>query len=227
MKKYILIVEDEIKIAELIADYLTASHYQTEHLANGNQVIPHIKAHLPDLILLDLMLPERDGLSLCQEIRTFSMVPIIMLTARVEEIDRILGLDLGADDYICKPFSPREVVSRVNALLRRIKHMTPPTAPTDSDLGLSINPANYIAYFNHQPLQLTPAEFRLLTILSCLPIRVHSRQQLIDQLYDDERIVTNRTIDTHVKNLRKKLVSAGTETDVIASIYGIGYRWNG
>ena len=156
------------------------------------------------------------------------MVPIIMLTARVEEIDRILGLDLGADDYICKPFSPREVVSRVNALLRRIKHLhDAPTALIDSDQGLSINHENYVAYFNHQPLQLTPAEFRLLTILSRLPIRVHSRQQLIDQLYDDERIVTNRTIDTHVKNLRKKLMVVGTETDVIASIYGIGYRWNG
>jgi two-component system response regulator BaeR len=231
MKHHILIVEDEIKIAELVADYLKASDYQTEHIDNGNAVISRLKAQMPDLILLDLMLPGRDGLSLCQEIRTFSDVPIIMLTARVEEIDRILGLDLGADDYICKPFSPREVVSRVNALLRRVQRFQTKTThiieTTVSEIGLSIDSDNYVAYFNAQALTLTPAEFRLLNILSHLPIRVYSRQQLIDQLYDDDRIVTNRTIDTHVKNLRKKLLDAGSEIDMICSIYGVGYRWNG
>ena len=225
----ILIVEDEIKIAELVADYLRASHYQTQHLSNGNDVIQQVQEQRPDLILLDLMLPGKDGLTLCREIREFSNVPIIMLTARVEEIDRILGLDLGADDYICKPFSPREVVSRVNALLRRMQVFRTKNSPHNSALtatNLSIDHNNYIAHFKMQELHLTPAEFRLLSILNQSPIRVYSRQQLIDQLYDDGRIVTNRTIDTHIKNLRKKLQEVGAENDVIGSIYGVGYRWN-
>lgn len=234
MSHKVLIVEDEVKIAELVADYLRASDYQTHHIINGNEVIQWVKANTPDLILLDLMLPGKDGLTLCREIRTFSNVPIIMLTARVEEIDRILGLDLGADDYICKPFSPREVVSRSNALLRRMQmfqvdsNSTQNTASITTIEGssLSIDRNNYTALFKQQTLNLTPAEFRLLSILSRAPIRVYSRQQLIDQLYDDDRIVTNRTVDTHVKNLRKKLQNAGAENDIIASIYGVGYRWS-
>jgi two-component system response regulator BaeR len=229
MSNKVLIVEDEVKIAELVADYLRASNYQTHHIINGNEVIEWVKAQTPDLILLDLMLPGKDGLTLCREIRTFSNVPIIMLTARVEEIDRILGLDLGADDYICKPFSPREVVSRINALLRRMQMFQPNStdaleSAVGSDLGIDRN--NYTAHFKENELHLTPAEFRLLSIISHVPIRVYSRQQLIDKLYDDDRIVTNRTIDTHVKNLRKKLQDSGAESDIISSIYGVGYRWN-
>jgi len=229
MSNKVLIVEDEVKIAEVVADYLRASNYQTHHIINGNDVIQWVKAEMPDLILLDLMLPGKDGLTLCREIRTFSNVAIIMLTARVEEIDRILGLDLGADDYICKPFSPREVVSRVNALLRRMQMFQPHhTNSIESTVGsdLAIDRNNYTANFKENELHLTPAEFRLLSILSHAPIRVYSRQQLIDQLYDDDRIVTNRTIDTHVKNLRKKLQDSGAESDIISSIYGVGYRWN-
>ena len=224
MNLSILIVEDEIKIAQLVIDYLQASHYHTQHIDNGNAVLPQLSIQMPDLILLDLMLPGKDGLSLCREIREFSNVPIIMLTARVEEIDRILGLDLGADDYICKPFSPREVVSRINALLRRTQHYQKTSTTYTPLVNIDLN--NHVAHFNKIPLQLTPAEFRLLNILSHLPIRVYSRQQLIEQLYDDKRIVTNRTIDTHIKNLRKKLQNVGAESDVIRSIYGVGYRWN-
>ncbi len=124
----ILVAEDEIKIAEILKDYLERAGYRVSCLENGGQVVPHVKKNQPCLILLDLMLPGLDGLAICREVRKFSQVPIIMITARVEEIDRLLGLELGADDYICKPFSPREVVARVKAVLRRV-YAPPPTRP--------------------------------------------------------------------------------------------------
>lgn len=227
MSDKVLVVEDEVKIADVIIDYLQANDYQTQHIARGEPVIDWVKEHLPDMILLDLMLPGKDGLTLCREIRAFSDVPIIMITARVEEIDRILGLDLGADDYICKPFSPREVVSRVNAIMRRI-HASRKRQDVDdvTNTGIVINHNDYDASFKGRTLTLTPAEFRLICTLSKSPIRVYSRQQLIDKLYDDGRIVTDRTVDTHIKNLRKKMHQAGVEGDSIISIYGVGYKWS-
>jgi two-component system response regulator BaeR len=168
------------------------------------------------------MLPGRDGLEVCKEVRGFSNIAIVMVTARVEEIDRLLGLELGADDYICKPFSPREVVARVKAILRR----TPPAqAQAQVNSKLSIDDAQFRAVLNDHTLDLTPVEFRLLKTLSAAPGRVFSRQQLLNTLYEDHRVVTDRTVDSHVKNLRRKLQQAQPGEELIESIYGVGYRF--
>lgn len=217
----ILIVEDEPKLAQLLADYLTSSGYHTQMVGDGREVVPALKAGHFDLMLLDLMLPGRDGLEVCKDVRTFSNIPIVMVTARVEEIDRLLGLELGADDYICKPFSPREVVARVKAILRR----SPQQVKAQIDAKLSIDEAQFKATLNGQLLDLTPVEFRLLKALSVAPGRVFSRQQLLNTLYEDHRVVTDRTVDSHVKNLRRKLQQANPGDELIESIYGVGYRF--
>lgn len=217
----ILIVEDEPKLAQLLADYLTSAGYHTQMVGDGREVVPALKAAHFDLMLLDLMLPGRDGLEVCKDVRAFSNIPIVMVTARVEEIDRLLGLELGADDYICKPFSPREVVARVKAILRR----SPQQVKAQVDSKLSIDEAQFKATLNGQMLDLTPVEFRLLKTLSVSPGRVFSRQQLLNTLYEDHRVVTDRTVDSHVKNLRRKLQQANPGDELIESIYGVGYRF--
>jgi len=218
----ILLVEDEPKIASLLSDYLEQAGYDTQHLDRGDGVIDVIKADPPDLILLDIMLPGVDGLTLCREIRAFSAVPIIMLTARVEELDRLLGLELGADDYICKPFSPREVMARIKALLRRVQLSQASTATPIK--GLVLEPDNYRALLDGRDLGLTVVEFRLLSQLYSQPGRVFSREQLLNQLYDDHRVVTDRTVDSHIKNLRRKIQQIAPGRNLIRSIYGVGYR---
>lgn len=217
----ILIVEDEPKLAQLLADYLATAGYHTQIVRDGREVVPALKASHFDLMLLDLMLPGRDGLEVCKDVRTFSNIAIVMVTARVEEIDRLLGLELGADDYICKPFSPREVVARVKAILRR----TPQQVQAQVNSRLSIDEARFKAVLNGQALDLTPVEFRLLKALSASPGRVFSRQQLLNTLYEDHRVVTDRTVDSHVKNLRRKLQQAHPGEELIESIYGMGYRF--
>jgi two-component system response regulator BaeR len=216
----ILIAEDEPKLAALLADYLGAAGYRTLIIADGLLVIPELRATHYDLVLLDLMLPGRDGLEICRELRTFSDTPVVMVTARVEEIDRLLGLEAGADDYICKPFSPREVVARSKAILRRVGR-----SATPSNSGLVIDDDQFRVTLRGRDLDLTPVELRLLKTLSSLPGRVFSRQQLLNSLYQDHRVVTDRTVDSHVKNLRKKLEFATPGEEVIESIYGVGYRF--
>jgi two-component system response regulator BaeR len=211
----ILIVEDEPKLAALEADYLKAAGFETHAIADGREVVPWVRAQPPDLILLDLMLPGRDGLEICRELRTFSDVPIVMVTAKVEEIDRLIGLDLGADDYVCKPFSVRELVARVRAILRRRR--TPSTA-------LLIDVERHVAELDGKPLDLTPVEFRLLHALASSPGRVFPRERLLERLYEDHRVVTDRTVDAHVKNLRRKLEEVRPGEEVVRSIYGVGYK---
>jgi two-component system, OmpR family, response regulator BaeR len=218
----IMVVEDEPKLAALLVDYLHSAGFGTRVLADGRQVVPAVRAHPPALVLLDLMLPGCDGLQICRELRGFTGLPIIMVTARVEEIDRLLGLELGADDYICKPFSPREVVARVKAVLRRHSHQAP--AGAQSVPGLVIEPDAYRAALDGMPLDLTPVEFRLLETLAAHPGRVFSRAGLLERLYDDHRIVSDRTVDSHVKNLRRKLGEAAPDRELIHSVYGVGYR---
>ncbi len=218
----ILVVEDEPKLAQLMMDYLQASNYRTHHLADGSDVLSYVQNTPPDLMLLDLMLPGRDGLTLCREIRRFSELPIIMVTARTEEIDRLLGLEIGADDYICKPFSPREVVARVKTILRRVRR-SPEEAQQASPL--IIDEGRFQASWREQPLELTPAEFRLLKTLALEPGKVFSREQLLNHLYDDYRVVTDRTIDSHIKNLRRKLENLDADQPFIRAVYGMGYRW--
>lgn len=218
----VLVVEDEPRLAAVLCDYLQASGYRSEWVADGAQVMQAYERLQPALVLLDLMLPNRDGIALCRDLRAAGDVPVIMVTARVEEVDRLLGLEVGADDYICKPFSPREVVARVGAVLRRAGTRAGPTLPP----GLQLDEAGARASLQGQWLDLTPVEFRLLHALVTTPGRVWSRDQLMDRLYADHRIVTDRTVDSHVKNLRRKLSDGGGE-DWIRSIYGVGYRWEG
>ena len=224
----ILIVEDEIKIAELLKDYLIKAGYATNIIARGDEVVPFVKKTSPDLIILDIMLPGKDGMDVCRELRTFTRVPIIMLTARVDEIDRILGLELGADDYVCKPFSPREIVARVKAVLRR-------TVPDDLNktediegvyvIGpLMLSETEVRVTVDETELTLTPSEFRLLKVLMAKPNRVYSRNELLDQVQGYEFEGYDRTIDTHIKNLRKKIVKSWPEGDIIKTVYGIGYK---
>ncbi len=219
----ILVVEDEPKLGQLLFDYLQAANYQPVLIARGDEVIEYVKQHQPALILLDLMLPGLDGISVCRELRKFSDVPIIMVTAKTEEIDRLLGLEIGADDYICKPFSPREVVARVKTILRRCQ---PNIMTSNNQTKLIIDENAFQVRYGSQLLELTPAEFRLLKFMSDNAGMVFSRDQLLDILYDDHRVVTDRTIDSHVKNLRRKLESLDNEKTFIRSIYGLGYRWD-
>jgi len=216
----ILIVEDEQKLAELLKDYLAQSSFDTTILDNGNDVIPYVRENKPDLVILDLMLPGRDGMEICKEIRTFSNLPIIMVTARVEEIDRLLGLELGADDYVCKPFSPRELVARVKAVLRRAGGET-----TIKAKGLVLDEARYQASLHGVDLELTAVEFKLLSFLAANPGRIYSRDQLMEKIYSDHRIVSDRTIDSHIKKLRKKISGQSPDEELIGSVYGVGYKF--
>ncbi|MFD1802457.1 two-component system response regulator BaeR [Mixta tenebrionis] len=218
----ILIVEDEPKIAQLMIDYLQAANYRTHHLARGDEVVSFVRQTPPDLLLLDLMLPGLDGLSVCRELRRFSELPIIMVTAKIEEIDRLLGLEIGADDYICKPFSPREVVARVKTILRRCRRPAEESVPPSP---LVIDEGRFQASWDGKTLDLTPAEFRLLKTLAQEPGKVFSREQLLNHLYDDYRVVTDRTIDSHIKNLRRKLEALDADQPFIRAVYGMGYRW--
>ncbi|WP_269500232.1 response regulator [Castellaniella sp. S9] len=219
----VLVIEDEPKLAELLCVYLEAAGFEARRLGDGLEAAREVRDWSPALVLLDLMLPGKDGLDVCREIRAFSAVPIIMVTARVEEIDRLLGLELGADDYICKPYSPREVVARVKAVLRRSRPDATAGQEAARAAGLVIDEDAYRAQLDGTALELTPVEFRLLALLASAPGRIFSRDQVLDRLYDDHRVVTDRTVDSHVKNLRRKL-GAIRPGDLIRSVYGVGYR---
>lgn len=214
----ILIIEDEQRIADLLSDYLKAAEFTPEHLDSGLHAVEHIKNTQPDLILLDIMLPGKDGLEICKEVRKTSQVPIIMLSARVEELDRILGLELGADDYICKPFSPREVIARVKAVIRRHYGLQTPTEWTLDESRSQVQ-------YQQQQVALTSVEFALFHVLFEHPGQIFSRAQLMNRIYQDGRIVSDRTVDSHIKKLRQKLHQAWPETEVIHSVYGIGYKF--
>jgi two-component system response regulator BaeR len=220
----VLIVEDEPTLALLLAESLRAEGFATATLERGDEVVARVRAAPPAAILLDLNLPGRNGLDVCRELRTFSTVPLIMITGRVEEIDRLLGLELGADDYICKPFTPREVVARVRALLRRANEWQAGRANAAA-AGLKLDDARFEAHYRGVPLDLTPVEYRLLKALGERPGHVLSRNRLLDAIYVDHRVVSDRTVDSHVKNLRRKLVQAGDGVDPIESVYGMGYKF--
>jgi len=218
MSDSILIVEDEIKLANLLMDYFKLTEYKPHQINHGDEVIEWVKEHQPNAILLDIMLPGKDGIELCKEIRSFSNVPILMTSAKVDEIDRLLGLELGADDYICKPFSPREVVARVKAVLRRTQ------ANVMNSSEITIDESRLLVSFNDQQVSLTSVEFQLFKPLVNKPGRIFTREQLMQNMYSDHRIVNNRTIDSHIKKLRKKLMKISLEEELIQSVYGAGYR---
>jgi len=220
MPERILIVEDEQKLAELLRDYLKQEGFEVDMLHRGDEVEDWVRTHAVDLVLLDLMLPGKSGLDVCKALRARSDVSIIIVTARVDEIDRLLGLELGADDYICKPFSPREVVARVKAVRRRAKR--PDAGGTG---GLALNEASLRAEINGKDLGLTAVEFELLKVLAAHPGHIYSRDQLMDAMYRDERIVSDRTVDSHVKKIRKKIAGVVADREIIHSVYGVGYKY--
>ncbi len=219
----ILVVEDEDKIADVLRDYLRQQGYIAHRVARGDEVEPWVRANHVDLILLDVMLPGRSGLELCRELRSFTDAAIIMVTARVDEIDRLLGLELGADDYICKPFSPREVVARVATVLRRTMRARLAAAPATG--GLVLDETGWRATLDGQPLDLTAVEFKLLSVLASQPGRIFSRDQLMDAMYRDERIVADRTVDSHIKKLRRKIADVVPGEEFIHSVYSVGYHY--
>ena len=222
MMQTILIVEDEKKLANILSDYLKRDGFKTEMIENGIEVVPWVKTNNPDLILLDLMLPNVNGKDICKEIRTFSKVPIIMVTAMIDEVDRLIGLELEADDYICKPFSPKEVIARVKTVLRRTD---PDYINTDPLKGFVVNAENYSIILEGKKLDLTPVEFRILSMFINYPGRVYNRDQILNIIFEDGRIVLDRTVDTHIKNLRKKLHAIKPDSEHIRSVYGIGYSF--
>ncbi len=219
MNNPILIVEDEIKIATLLRDYCGESGFDTQLIHDGDEAMKWLQSNTARLVLLDLMLPGIDGLSICRELRKFSNVPVIMITARVEEIDRLLGLELGADDYICKPFSPREVVARIKSILRRSENTN------ESRVVLHLDESSLRATYRQSVTELTAVEFKLLKTLTGQPGRIFSRDTLMSQIYTDNRIVSDRTVDSHIKKLRKKLVGIGLEETAVYSVYGAGYKY--
>ncbi|MDD5759140.1 MAG: response regulator [Desulfobulbaceae bacterium] len=221
MNETILIVEDERKFASLIEDYLKQANFTPFCLYNGLEVSAWVRTHSVDLIILDLMLPGRDGMEVCRELRSFTGVPIIMLTARVEEIDRVLGLEMGADDYICKPCSPREVLARVKAVLRR----TSPSPAQYKRGGLVLDELCNKAILHGHDLELTAVEFKLLSFLAANPGRISSRDQLMERIYPDQRIVNDRTIDSHIMKLRKKIAEVAPDEELVHSVYGLGYKF--
>jgi two-component system, OmpR family, response regulator BaeR len=218
MAERILIVEDEEKLARLLRDYLVQEGYEAELLHRGDEVEARVRAHPVDLVLLDLMLPGKSGLEVCKALRASTEVAIIMVTARVDEVDRLLGLELGADDYICKPFSPREVVARVKAVLRRGRRESP-------DTNLKLDDAAFQATFAGKDLGLTAIEYQLLKVLAAHPGRIYTRDQLIDSMYRDERVVSDRTVDSHIKKIRRKIAALEPGRELIHSLYGVGYKY--
>lgn len=222
--EHILVVEDEKKIADVLKDYLEKSGFKVTCLGRGDEAVERIKQTQPALVLLDLMLPGLDGITVCRELRKFADTPVIMVTAKVEEVDRLIGLEIGADDYICKPFSPREVVARVKAVLRRTRPNETPRRLIAGPIILDENTRQVSV--DGTPLNLTPSEFSLLHVLIASPDRVFSRNELLDKVQGYRFEGYDRTIDSHVKNLRKKIAERLPGRDFIQTIYGVGYKLN-
>lgn len=226
MAANILLVEDEPGIQELLKFNLSQAGHQVTAVSDAEQAMGFLKTALPDVILLDWMLPSMSGIDLCRRLRAderYQPVPIIMLTARGEERDKVLGLDTGADDYITKPFSPRELVSRIKAVLRRrAPQMTDDLVEIN---GLQLDPGSHRVQGNGQMLELGPTEFRLLHFFMTHPERVYSRTQLLDQVWGDDVFVEERTVDVHIRRLRLALEPSG-HAELIQTVRGSGYRFS-
>jgi len=215
MSARVMIVEDEPELAALVADYARAAGHVATVFGDGALALQAVRDDPPDVLVLDLMLPGLDGVAVCRAVRSFSTLPIIMVTAKVEEIDRLLGLETGADDYLCKPFSPRELMARIKALLRRSGYAAP---------LLAVDAAGQRVLVRGQALDLTPSEFAILAGMARRPGQVFSRAQLLDLAAQDKLDTGDRAIDSHIKNLRRKLAVVLPGTETIVSLYGLGYR---
>lgn len=227
-KTKILIVDDDNNIAELISLYLTKECYDTHIVNDGEEALATFDTYGPNMILLDLMLPGIDGYQVCREIRTKSNVPIIMLSAKGEIFDKVLGLELGADDYIMKPFDSKELVARVKAVLRRYQPIKPVSAPAPATKcveypDLTINLSNYSVIYNGAQVDMPPKELELLYFLAASPNQVFTREQLLDHIWGYEYIGDTRTVDVHVKRLREKIKDH--EKWQISTVWGIGYKF--
>ena len=221
----ILIVDDDAHIAELLSLYLNKEGYETKEAYAGRQALTTFMAFSPHLVLLDLMLPEMDGYQVCQEIRKTSAVPVIMLTAKGETFDKVLGLELGADDYIVKPFDPKEVIARIKAVLRRYEK--PNAAEPSKQIvvpNMTINPSTYIVTYHGIPLELPPKEFELLYFLAAHPNQVFTREQLLDRIWGYEFSGDTRTVDVHMKRVREKM--AHTDVWSLKTVWGVGYKFD-
>ncbi|AEF53726.1 response regulator [Marinomonas posidonica] len=224
----IYIVEDEEKIANILFDYLNKDGFEPHIILDGTHAAERIIQDKPNLVILDLMLSGKSGFDICSEVRQVSNVPIIMLTARIDEKDRILGLNIGADDYVCKPFLPGEVVARVEAILRRVngvKHEEVSSKRFLSYQNVTLDTESLSCLVDGSKVDLTPIEFRLLQVMMQRPKRVYSRDSLMDICYLDDRIINDRTIDSHMRNLRKKIKNfSSLDDDLIHTVYGVGYK---
>jgi len=216
----ILIIEDEPAVCKLLVYNLEKAHYQTWVAQDGVQGLSAALQWKPDLVVLDIMLPQMDGLEVCRQLRQSSAVPILFLTARTEEIDRVLGLELGADDYLCKPFSMRELLARIKAILRRAAPL--PSAPSPT---FQMDPAQRTFTVHHQPLVLTKLEFDLIAVLMTHAGQVFSREQLLQVAWGYDYFGDTRAVDSAIKRLRAKLREVAPDEDPIEALRGIGYRW--
>ena len=224
LKQTILVVDDEPEIVMICRDYLAAAGYTVISAENGFDAITSARRHNPDLIVLDLMLPGIDGVDVCRTLRRESDTPIIMLTARVEESDKLIGLELGADDYITKPFSPRELVARVRVVLRRLQGGLQ-TADLIQVGALSLDRSRYKAIFASGEIVLTPTEFEIFSLLASQPGRIFSRAQLLTAVHGVSFESFERAIDSHIRNLRRKLKTAEPDTSYIITVHGVGYKF--
>jgi two-component system alkaline phosphatase synthesis response regulator PhoP len=225
MSQKILVVDDELDIVKVVRAYLEQSGFRVITASDGEQALAIFRHEQPDLIVLDLNLPKLNGLDVCRAIRRDSNAPIIMLTARVDETDRLIGLEIGADDYIVKPFSPREVVARVRTVLRR---STPaPAQPSLIIVGaLSIDPLKHEVQLHNRSIDLTPSEFNILLAMASQPGRAFSRMELLDAAQGESYEGYERSIDVHIKNLRQKLGDEPRDPTYILTVYGVGYKFN-
>ena len=222
----ILICDDDPVVHQSLSLYLDAEGFAHASAYDGEEALQLAEsAAPPDLILLDLMMPKMNGLDVCRALRQTSRIPVIMLTARGEEVDRIVGLEIGADDYIVKPFSPREVVSRVKAVLRRTQQPQGGEAPTVLRFGnLEIQPERYMVTLNGEPVAMTPREVELLHLLAAHPGRVYPREAILSQVWGYDYFGDTRTVDTHIKRLRQKLSCDGAQWEIV-TVYGVGYKF--
>jgi len=224
MAKKILVVDDEPKIVRLVKVYLERAGFKVLTAYAGREALSLFSAEEPQLVILDLMLPDMDGFDVARQMRKTSKIPIIMLTARAEEADRVAGLELGADDYVVKPFNPRELVARVRAVLRRSEGLEKPERIEAGELVIDLK--SHEVWLHGEPLQLTPIEFKLLVVLAEQPGRVFTRRQLMEELSETTYASFERTIDTHIKNLRRKIEPDPKEPRYILTVHGVGYKFS-
>lgn len=222
----VLVIEDERRITDIVKTYLEREGYKVLTAPDGQTGLDTARRERPDLVILDLMLPEIPGLEVCRLLRAEAPLPIIMLTARSDEADKIVGLGIGADDYVTKPFSPRELVARVQAVLRRTRLPGPAQAQRKQFGDLAVDFMGHTIYLRDREIELTPTEFKLLEILTVNPGRVFSRLELIEHIYDFAYEGYERTIDTHIKNLRRKIDNDAAEPRFIKTVYGVGYKFD-